>query len=132
MTPEEGMRVRLGVVTTNLPLIADIPKHYGIKKLCSICGKCAQNCPSRALDTKEARALDAGYFGYAVDQEKCFKMWKTLGTDCGICLASCPLSQQMPKEVRDKLLEDPQEIVLWDRENNHKRLYNKVPLTTYL
>jgi len=131
VTPKQGMRVRIGVVTTNLPLVADSPKDYGIKRLCHICGKCATNCPARALDTGISRNLAAGYFGYAVDQERCFKMWKTLGTDCGICLASCPLSQAMPETIRNQLLKTPEGILKWDQENNGKRQYNKNPLTSY-
>jgi len=132
VTPEQGMRVRIGVVTTNLPLVADSPKNHGIKELCGMCGKCAQNCPARALDANVARELESGYFGYAVNQEKCFKMWKTLGTDCGICLASCPLSQLMPEDIRSNLIKEPEKIIAWDKEKNGKRMYNKLPLDTYL
>jgi len=48
MTPELGPRVRVGVVTTDIPLIVDEYKYEpSVIDFCTICKKCADNCPSR-------------------------------------------------------------------------------------
>jgi ferredoxin len=131
VTPNYGMRVRIGIVTTDLPLIADQPVDYGIKALCSICGLCAKHCPSRAIMRGAPVAIDEGQYGYVSDQEKCFKMWKTLGTDCGVCLSVCPLSQALPDEIRQSLQTDPRRIVKWHRERIGKRIYTKEALDLF-
>ena len=51
MTPEFGPRVRLSAVTTNMPLVQDKPVTFGVQEFCSICKKCADNCPSGSIDT---------------------------------------------------------------------------------
>ncbi|MBS7526140.1 4Fe-4S ferredoxin [Fusibacter paucivorans] len=131
VTPDYGMRVRIGIVTTDLPLVADKPIDYGIKGLCGICGLCAKHCPSRAIMRGKPVALDENRTGYISDQEKCFKMWKTLGTDCGICLSVCPLSQALPDDVRQSLQTDPKSIVDWHRQKIGKRVYTKEPLALF-
>jgi len=43
ITKEFGPRVRLGAVTTNLPLIADKPINFGVQDFCNICKKYTNN-----------------------------------------------------------------------------------------
>jgi epoxyqueuosine reductase QueG len=92
MTPNLGPRVRLGVVTTNMPLDPD-PRNPDPSKLdfCSQCVKCAENCPSRAIPFEEADLYDGGK-RWKLDEQKCFHYWNVIGTDCGICMAVCPYS----------------------------------------
>ncbi len=50
MTPELGPRVRLGVVTTDLPLIPDQrDDDTSVIDFCRICQKCVETCPSRSI-----------------------------------------------------------------------------------
>jgi ferredoxin len=59
MTPELGPRVRLGAVTTDLPLIVDgRVEHEDVLDFCRICKKCAENCPSRAIPFDDRREID--------------------------------------------------------------------------
>jgi hypothetical protein len=46
ISPRLGSRVRLGAVTTDLPLIPDKPIDFGVQDFCEKCLKCAVNCPS--------------------------------------------------------------------------------------
>ena len=130
VTETYGMRVRIGVVTTNMTLIADEAKEDGIRALCQICGLCAKHCPSGAI-TKEAPKMIDGIPRYVSDQERCFKMWKTLGTDCGICLSTCPLSQELPADLRKNLKNDPSTILEWHAKHIGKRIYTKTPLALF-
>ncbi|UCF26984.1 MAG: 4Fe-4S dicluster domain-containing protein, partial [Chloroflexota bacterium] len=92
MTPRQGPRVRLGVVTTTLELLADerIPDRPVID-FCTICKKCAENCPSKSIPFEPRQDID-GVLRWQINPESCFLYWNVIGTDCGICMAVCPYS----------------------------------------
>jgi reductive dehalogenase len=93
-TKDYGSCVRLGVVTTNLELDEDKPIDFGLDDFCSICKKCAYNCPSTSLSTYVEKETN-GTYNWTIDAESCYIKWRYLGTDCGICIAVCPFSQQL-------------------------------------
>jgi ferredoxin len=92
MTPRQGPRVRLGVVTTDLPLLSDerIPDSSVID-FCSVCLKCAQCCPSKSIPFDDRQETD-GALRWRIDPDTCFRYWNTVGTDCGRCMTVCPYS----------------------------------------
>ncbi len=92
MTPRLGPRVRLGVVTTDLPLVPD-ERRYDTSMLdfCRICVKCATNCPSQAIPGDDRLEID-GALRWRINADKCFHYWNVIGTDCGICMSICPYS----------------------------------------
>ena len=92
MTPKLGPRVRVGVVTTDLPLIPD-PYHpdASILDFCLICNKCAENCPSQSIPHGD-RELNNGVLRWKINPESCYNYWTIIGTDCGKCMAVCPYS----------------------------------------
>ena len=92
MTPGLGPRVRLGVVTTDVPLIADPPgDDLSVIDFCTICKKCAENCPSKSIAFGDREPIDAGR-RWAIDPDGCFRYWNAIGTDCGRCMTVCPYS----------------------------------------
>lgn len=91
LTPEFGGRQRIGVVTTDLELIPDTPEPMHLEAFCDHCGRCIRTCPGKAIPT-EKKDIN-GVIRYQTDQEACYTRWRSLGTDCGICLSSCPISQ---------------------------------------
>jgi len=91
ITPQFGPRVRLSVVTTNLPLHVDKPIAFGVQHFCSICKKCGENCPSGSIDMK-AKAPHNGVEKWQSDQDSCYRFWRKQGTDCAICIRVCPYS----------------------------------------
>jgi ferredoxin len=92
MTPRQGPRVRLAVVTTNLPLRThDYQPNHAIIDFCERCNKCAVNCPGKAIPTGERIIID-GALRWQVDQQRCYHFWTRAGTDCGRCMAVCPLA----------------------------------------
>ncbi len=92
MTPRQGPRVRLGVVTTNLPIIADLPTRDGaIIDFCTICEKCALACPSKSIPFGGRQEI-GGALRWKIDAESCFHYWNVVGTDCGRCMTVCPYS----------------------------------------
>jgi ferredoxin len=90
MTPKLGPRVRIAVVTTDLPL------EYKIKKasastidFCERCKKCALVCPARAIP-EGPRTISNGSLRWKINSESCYNYWTISGTDCGKCMIACP------------------------------------------
>lgn len=88
-----GSRVRLGVVTTDLPLVPDNPISFGVQDFCDSCLKCARCCPSQAISWKE-RKIDNGVTRWVINREACYRFWRQVGTDCATCLYVCPYSKE--------------------------------------
>ena len=92
MTPRLGPRVRLGVVTTDLPLVPDQPADDpALLDFCAVCRKCADNCPVAAIPRGEREPIDGGW-RWRIEPEACYRYWNLTGTDCGACMRVCPYS----------------------------------------
>ena len=92
MTPRQGPRVRVGIITTDIPLIPDSFRgEPSILDFCRICKKCAHNCPSQSIPEGE-REISNGVLRWKISPESCYHYWTIVGTDCGRCLAVCPYS----------------------------------------
>jgi ferredoxin len=92
MTPRQGPRVRVGLVTTNMPLVPDAyTPDESILDFCRICAKCALNCPSQSIPYDD-REVSNGVLRWVINPESCYHYWTIIGTDCGRCLAVCPFS----------------------------------------
>jgi len=90
MTPNLGPRVRIAVITTNLPLIVSKRKaDKTVAHFCGICKKCATNCPSKAISFDQREKVD-GISRWKINAEACFTYWCVIGTDCGKCIKVCP------------------------------------------
>ncbi len=90
ITPQLGPRVRLGVVTTDLPLIVDRETDDNtVINFCKHCKKCAVACPAQAISFDD-RKEDGGFLRWKINHEKCYTFWCTTGTDCARCMAVCP------------------------------------------
>ena len=91
ITPRFGPRVRLSVVTTNMPLTQDEPISFGVQHFCEFCKKCATCCPSAAVDSN-GKTVHNGVEKWQTNQERCYRFWRVLGTDCAVCVKVCPYS----------------------------------------
>jgi len=91
MTPEFGPRIRLSVVTTDLPLLQDKPIDFGVQDFCSFCKKCAHVCPSSSIDKGEKRSHN-GVEKWQSVQDTCYRYWRMAGSDCALCVKVCPYS----------------------------------------
>jgi ferredoxin len=91
-----GSRLRFSAVTTTLPLPVDIPEEAvngGLTAFCSRCGRCAALCPANAIPHDPPASGTPRPFGHT-DTDACYDAWKKFGTDCGVCLAACPLGRK--------------------------------------
>lgn len=91
ITPSLGPRVRLSVVTTNLPLTQDESIAFGVQHFCEFCRKCARCCPSESIDAGE-KGSHRGVEKWRSNQETCYRFWRIRGSDCSICVKVCPYS----------------------------------------
>ena len=103
ITPEFGPRVRFSKVLTNLPLVHDKPRNFGVRDYCDICDKCAEACPPKALpfgpptEERPNRSTISGVKKWSADCEKCFKFWTKMRVDCAICMRVCPYNRDYTK-----------------------------------
>jgi len=92
MTPTLGPRVRIGVVTTDYPLLTEQGREeWTVQEFCARCKKCADACPSKAISFDDPKEIN-GVVRWKIDQEKCYTYWTEVGTDCARCVAVCPYS----------------------------------------
>ena len=89
MTKELGSCLKLTIVTTDLPLVYDSPVDIGVNEFCQDCKICAESCPSGAIPHGEKKIV-GGVEKWAINPEACYRVWNETGTDCGVCVASCP------------------------------------------
>ncbi len=119
VTKEFGNRVRLGAVLTDLPLQPDEPVDFGLVELCALCGTCAVNCPSKALSGQPEIINERPRWRF--DEVKCFTMWTDFATDCGLCIANCPLSQR-PDPDKVAAMKDQPDLMWEILRNERERL----------
>ncbi len=98
LTPEFGPRVRLGMVTTTLPLEPSTPIDLGLATFCNHCQRCLDTCPAGAISTD--RSLRRGSERWLVDTEACLPYFAAYD-GCGICLARCVLNRPTTRETRE-------------------------------
>jgi ferredoxin len=91
ISPRFGARIRLGAITTDIPLVLDKPIQFGVQDFCEKCKKCAVNCPSGAIPDGD-KSMIRGAEKWQLDIEKCYYFWRVIGTDCGLCMKVCPFS----------------------------------------
>ncbi len=92
ITKAFGPRVRLGAVTTDLPLVPDKPVDIGVQHFCSMCKKCAVCCPSNSIPMEDDHTEVNGTLRWKLNDQTCFEYWGKIGTDCCICMRVCPWS----------------------------------------
>ena len=90
LTPHEGSRCRIMLVTTDANVTYDKPIDYGIHAFCQVCQVCVNRCPGRALmrDKIWWRGLEKNKLYF----KRCRPvMARYLG--CGICMKVCPIQK---------------------------------------
>lgn len=99
ITPEFGPRLRLGKVYTDLPLVADRPRRFGVAEFCAQCDRCAAACPVKAIPFgapsagRHDRSNLVGVSKWTVDAARCFGFWVRQNSDCSICIRVCPYNR---------------------------------------
>lgn len=103
ITPKYGPNIRIAKVFTDLPLIPDQPIEFGVKEFCTICKKCADSCPVKAIPKDKPTNNPPNFSSlkgikkWTTNAEKCFKFWVGMNTDCAICIRVCPYNKDYTK-----------------------------------
>ena len=92
ITEKYGPRIRLGAITTDMPLITDNPKTFGVQDFCQNCKKCATNCPSKAIPMDD-KTEENSVMKWVIQREECYRFWRKSGSDCSRCIYVCPYSK---------------------------------------
>lgn len=93
ITREFGSSLKIAVVTTDMPLCHDSPVDIGVEEFCEDCRICAETCPSGAISLGP-QTVHRGVLKWKIHPEACFKVFNETGTDCGVCIASCPWTKK--------------------------------------
>nr|WPM93870.1 reductive dehalogenase [uncultured prokaryote] len=99
ITPEYGSCVRLCKVFTDLPLVSDKPKGFGLGEICRRCRVCAEMCEVGAISSAPAPSFavtcpsnNVGIQRWAVNHDRCYTFWLENGSGCSTCIAACPFT----------------------------------------
>ena len=87
-----GPGVRLGVVTTDAVIQPDSAECHGVADFCRICAKCAEHCPAGAIPTGAPSRM-RGADKWPLQAERCYHYWRSQGSDCGVCVRTCPFAK---------------------------------------
>jgi len=100
ITEKFGPRVRLCKIFTDLPLVPDAPRFFGVDDFCRQCMKCAEDCPSQAISfgekTTEVPTLsnNPGVLKWPINAEQCYKYWIANRLDCANCIRVCNFNKE--------------------------------------
>lgn len=120
VTPEYGPRVRLGMVSTNIPLVPHEKKPWGLRAFCQICRRCEKACVCNSIGNT-AEGNEHGFY-----DSTCLGMWQRYGSDCGVCVIACPFAHNLPRELTLDLKNKESRYLLanYCSEHFNKRKFN--------
>lgn len=83
-----GSSFRPGFVTTDLPLVEDHPREFGVQDVCTNCNVCQLNCPGDAIP--QDPVITHGIKRWLIDLEKCYPYSRLRDEYCHLCVDVCP------------------------------------------
>jgi epoxyqueuosine reductase len=104
ITPENGPRVRLAAIITNienLPFNNEENRYDWVMDYCEKCQVCVRKCPQHAIyDTPHRHGI--GQIT-CIDSDKCFPLFMS-SNGCGICIKVCPFNNVPFEKIHAKFL----------------------------
>ncbi|HXV49184.1 MAG TPA: 4Fe-4S dicluster domain-containing protein [Candidatus Binatia bacterium] len=85
---EYGASFRPGFVTTDLSLVEDKPREFGVQDFCMNCNVCQLNCPGDAIP--QDHVVTHGIKRWLIDLEKCYPYSRLRDEYCHLCVDVCP------------------------------------------
>ena len=83
-----GASFRPGFVTTDLPLVEDRPREFGVQDFCMNCNVCQRNCPGDAIP--QDYVVTRGIKRWLIDLERCYPYSRLRDEYCHLCVDVCP------------------------------------------
>jgi epoxyqueuosine reductase len=104
---EFGASFRPGFVTTDLPLVEDQPREFGVQDFCMHCNVCQRNCPGDAIP--QDHVMTHGIKRWLIDLEKCYPYSRLRDEYCHLCVDVCPyIVKSHPKTYKALMKERKQ------------------------
>ncbi len=100
ISPDLGSGIRISAVSTDMPLVADGPKDFGMDEICTNCDICTRFCPGEAILPQKTDV--GGMVRWQVETPKCHPHFLRL-YGCKICLSVCPMNARagMKQEYKE-------------------------------
>jgi Pyruvate/2-oxoacid:ferredoxin oxidoreductase delta subunit len=89
ISPDFGSAIRISAVSTDMPLVADGPKDFGIDEICASCDICSRFCPGEAIPSQKVNV--DGMLRWQINTPACHPHFLRL-YGCKICLSVCPMN----------------------------------------
>jgi epoxyqueuosine reductase len=92
-----GASFRPGFVTTDLPVVEDQPREFGVQDFCLNCNVCQLNCPGDAIP--QDYVLTRGIKRWLIDLERCYPYSRLRDEYCHLCVDVCPYNVRSHPET---------------------------------
>ena len=122
ISPTFGPAVQLGKVLTDMPMAVDKQIHFGLKEFCTVCGRCAETCPSEALSFDEQPGFEVrgewnnpGHQAWQEDCVKCFEFWEESNSYCSTCIMVCPWAKKDKTALHEVIKASSAKMPILDR-----------------
>ena len=92
-----GASFRPGFVTTDLPMVEDQPREFGVQDFCLNCNVCQLNCPGDAIP--QDYVLTRGMKRWLIDLERCYPYSRLRDEYCHLCVDVCPYNVRSHPET---------------------------------
>ncbi len=105
-----GSAVRIGKVLTDMPLVPDSPRFFGVMEFCEKCKRCVEVCEAGAISHGERTLeppVDTGNPGalkWYIDGKACLNYWIKAGASCSACQVVCPFNRKSYKKMDPEIL----------------------------
>ena len=89
-----------------------------------------RGCPGKAIPVKKVLG-EGDTQRWQINHDTCYERWRSLGTDCGVCLSACPFSQEIPLDLVENMKDNEEvmkQILRRHEELNGIRNFIKEPL----
>jgi ferredoxin len=98
-----GPLVRIGIISTNMPLEFDEPKIKGVNQFCRRCTFCVANCPSQSLPPDRFSLIESdAKYDFKINGDRCIKYFENHNA-CGRCVFHCILVKPSIKETTKRI-----------------------------
>jgi ferredoxin len=103
-----GASFRPGFVTTDLPLVEDRPREFGVQDFCMNCNVCQRNCPGDAIP--QDYVLTHGIKRWLIDLEKCYPYSRLRDEYCHLCVDVCPYIVKSHPETYKAFMKERKQV----------------------
>jgi ferredoxin len=103
-----GASFRPGFVTTDLPMVEDQPREFGVQDFCMNCNVCQRNCPGDAIP--QDYVMTHGVKRWLIDLEKCYPYSRLRDEYCHLCVDVCPYNVKSYPETYRAFMKERKQV----------------------